>query len=368
MKKVGLLTFHYSTNYGGVLQAYALYNTLKGLGFQVEVIDLVPKEYHQKSVSLTLLINTLIKRPAKLFELFKKIFIKNKNNESVFREFEIFREQFFERSKRFNRQEFEKINLNKYDYIVVGSDQVWNNHEAKYDQYFLNYNTTAKKISYAADSTDSSIPKDYICKLKACLEGFSFISVRNNHTYEYVNKISGIEPEVTADPTLLWDFEELQNTSVEGEYIFAYILGEEIDGGHDVVIDKIRKKYGNMPIYLAQISNMDFKLTYFSDKTYYNLSPVEWLDYLRGAKFVYTDSYHGVLFSVKFKKPFIAYYKDPKRAPRFIDLKSRYKLEKYIVSSATEVNLDEPIKYDFVDVLIQEHRVHSLNFLKSAMK
>ena len=135
----------------------------------------------------------------------------------------------------------------------------------------------------------------------------------------------------------------------------------------EIVIEKIKARYGDMPIYLAQISNMDFKLTYFADKTIYDLSPIQWLEYIKNAKFVYTDSYHGALFSIKYKKPFVAYYKNIQRAPRFIDLKERYVLQEHIVDNADDIDLNNQPNFDAIDEVILKHRIESIDFLNQSL-
>ena len=116
---------------------------------------------------------------------------------------------------------------------------------------------------------------------------------------------------------------------------------------------------------------MDFKLNEFADKVFYDLSPIEWLNMIKNSEFVYTDSYHGVLFSIKYNIRFLAYYTEKLRATRFIDLGCRYKVDRYIVNSVDEIevkmSLDKDIDFYETNKLIDFHRKYSSEFLDKTL-
>ena len=116
---------------------------------------------------------------------------------------------------------------------------------------------------------------------------------------------------------------------------------------------------------------MKFNLCDYADRVFYDLGPEEWLDMIRNATFVFTDSFHGTLFSLKFHRPFLAYYAEDMRATRFIDLEKRYQIERYLVTSVDEIDtkgslLEEP-DYKVIDRAIREHVDFSIKFLKEAL-
>ena len=176
------------------------------------------------------------------------------------------------------------------------------------------------------------------------------------------------------DPTLLWDFKELVDepwTTIE-PYILVYVLGEDIDGSNRKAIQKIKQVYGDLKVYAVVIPTMKFNICDYADKVFYDLGPEDWLNMIRNAAFVYTDSFHGAIFSLKFHKPFLAYYSEEMRATRFIDVGKRYKIAKYIVTSVDEIDakgsLLQPPDFKLVDHIIEEHRDSSVRFLREALE
>ncbi len=98
--------------------------------------------------------------------------------------------------------------------------------------------------------------------------------------------------------------------------------------------------------------------------------PGEWLYLIAHARFVYTDSFHGALFSIKFKKPFLAYYKEKIRAPRLLDLAKRYAVERSVVGSldeALENQFWKPLDYQKTEALMVEDANQSRAFLDRAL-
>lgn len=377
MGKIGILTFHYSNNYGGVLQALALHNTLKELGHDVEVINYIPQNYKPNNIignlgiSKNIFLNKL--NNLNVFNMSKKIKIMNKYCDSIINKFNMYREKNMYLSQQVDENSLMSI-LNNYSAIIVGSDQVWNPTQRKSPIYFLNFGDKykGKKISYAPDSTIKEIYDEDLNTLKIVLSEFDYISVRNDHSYEFVKTVINKEAEIVADPTLLYDFESVEKTKDEKtEYILTYVLGKEIDGSHNKAIEKIRNKYGNIPVYSIKIPTMNFELSPFADKVFYDLNPDEWISMLRNAKFIYTDSFHGVLFSMKFHKPFLAYYTEKLRSTRFIDLGERYGIEKFIVENVNEIDdkkvLDDLPDYNSIDEIIELQKKLSLEFLKNSL-
>ena len=377
MEKIGILTFHYSNNYGGVLQAYSLHNTVKSLGYEVEIINYIPSNYKPYNVigNLELKKNLDRKRikELNLSTILKKANIMNKYCNSIINKFNKYRDNNMNLSRRVDEYSLDSL-LNEYSSIIVGSDQVWNPSQRKSHIYFLDFGDKykGKKISYAPDSTIKDVSKEDLEHLKTALSEFHHISARNDHSYEFIKTVIHKEAEIVADPTLLYDFNNVENTKDKNEeYILTYILGKEIEGSHDTAIEKIRDKHGNIPVYSIKIPTMVFDLSSFADKIFYDLNPDEWINMFRNAKFVYTDSFHGVLFSLKFHKPFLAYYTEKLRATRFIDLGNRYGIDKYIVQNIAEIEdkqaLHEKPDFKSIDKIIDLQRKSSIEFLKKSL-
>ncbi len=375
--RIGILTFHYSNNYGGVLQSIALYNMILKMGLNVEIINYVPMSYKNIGIlnKLNLKRNILSNKWVDLcpIKIYKKIRIITKYSDMISKNFNMYREKNAKYSIHVNQDSLESI-LKNYTTIIVGSDQVWNPSQRESPIYFLNFkeNFKGKKISYAADSTTAEVNEKQRKILRDSLDDFNHISVRNKHSFDFVKSITSTDPLIVVDPTLLIDF-KISNTNhyKSDSYILTYILGDEIDGKHKNVIKKIKEKFGNLPIYSIKIPTMDFNLLPKSDKTFFDVSPEEWILLFKNAKFVYTDSYHGVLFALKYHKPFLAYYKEELRASRFVDLAKRYGIDKYIIQNTSDILLKKPFNenpdFSLIDKIIANEKDNSIKFLREAL-
>lgn len=379
-KKIGILTLSYGTNYGGTLQCIGLFKFLEKNRFDVKVLSYVPENiYSFKNMYIAgtgLKKNNLKNNIIAINNIVKKLIIKLRYGNSILKKFVLFREKNLKFTQS-NTSISSLVNLflkNELDYIIVGSDQVW----AKTSEFFLNEinDQNIKKISYAACSGTEYYEEKDKEYLSEALKKFKSISVRNEHTRKFVEKLIGDSPEIVCDPSVLYDYQEFINPNfIKEKYILTYILGKDIKEGNDKVIEKIKEIYGNIKVIAIGIPlYFSGSLCFYpwADKVLYDASPENWLNLINNAEFVYTDSYHGALFSMKFHKQFLAYYTEKERAPRFMDLAERYKVDKYIVNSLKEAlekkSIVEKINYDEIDLLLEKHREESIKFLKKALE
>lgn len=372
MNKIGILTYHYSNNYGGVIQSYALYSYLTSLGLNVEIINYIPSYVNLDSIfyETGLRKNILKMKKADMnpIKLFKRIYIRMKYSKTIINKFDDFRN--YNLSRRVDENSFHEI-LNDYHAIIVGSDQVWSPGERNKKTYFLDYpNYKGLKISYAADSTVSEINTNHLARLTKALKDFDSISVRNEHSHKFAQTLLGKSVPIVVDPTLLWKFDEYNQKSNE-KYILVYVLGKEISGTNKKAIEKIKKVYGDMKVYAIVIPTRKFEKCDYADEVIYDTGPIEWLNMFRNATFVFTDSFHGTLFSIKFRKPFLAYYAEELRVTRFIDLSNRYKIDPFIVNSLEDIDnknsLNQLPDFDSIHQLIEKHKESSVEFIREAL-
>lgn len=335
--RIGILTYHFGTNFGGQLQCYALMKVLEKLGHRVTIINYIPGRNKisllddirksLKNIKSRFCIETIVSGGTSI--LFSK---------KMRDRFEEFRQNHLNVGPLCNLDSFNE--LYSLDAIVVGSDQVWAPAHHNSKAYFFNFKNgfLGKKISYAPCCAINKVEDTNKEKIASLLASFNAISARNIETQQFVKDLIGKNVPIVADPTFLYPFDEFTSPIVpKGDYILTYILGKEIDGGHKVAIEKIKNEYGNIPVYSISLTASKPHFFSWSSKTYYTLDPVDWVDFIRNAKFLYTDSFHGVAFALKFKTPFLAYYKEAIRASRFIDLKKRYKLTN-IINKTSELD------------------------------
>ena len=207
MKKIGIITLNGNFNFGNRLQNYALVKYIEKLGFNVTTIWFCNfKEYAKE----------MVKRIAFIF------FNKRKHL------FLSFTDKYIKPKYYFN------CNVsNKYDYFVVGSDQVWNYEFPSFNSnMFLNFSNFDKNISYAASFGVDSIPKNYFDTYKKGLNSIKYISVREDAGAEIVRNVINKDCDVLIDPTLLmtrsdWDSIARKPKEYDGQkYILCYFLGD----------------------------------------------------------------------------------------------------------------------------------------------
>ncbi len=303
MKRIGILTFHKSINYGSVLQAWSLCQTLKD--YDVEVIDYEPKEYKKiyglfsASRGLKYNINrlfnfTAIKNQAKLFESFRNSYLKL--------------------SASYKSENISSNIFEKYDAVVTGSDQIWNIQTSDADDiFFLPYSISAKKIAYACSINDTNF-KEKRCddNLKERILNYDFISIREKSGVDKVSQFIDYKKKVYTmlDPTLLNTkemFEEITSVRLIKEpYIFLYIMGAGVD-----VLETTQKisKIMGLPVYtimtkrgIKQILKIEKHGIKMEKK---HTSPSDFLSLVKYSEMVITESFHGTAFSLIFEKKFI---------------------------------------------------------------
>ncbi|MCH5191174.1 MAG: polysaccharide pyruvyl transferase family protein [Oscillospiraceae bacterium] len=277
--KIGTLTFHWATNFGAILQAYALQQWIRKQGIETEIIDYVPWK------------NVLGQR----YNWIRKLKISNFIKELKLKRF---RKKYLVRSKKFPSSEKLKKCRDSYDMVICGSDQIWNmsftfNGEFKNTlSYFADFaGENTKRLAYAVSFGTDKVSDDYISLTKTEVSKFSSISVREQTGLDVVKQL-GSSARVVCDPTLLLpknDYDRLIGEGSEsGQKIFSYVLR---DNKETIETVKLVQKIFECNDEIDTKSN-------------YGL--IEWLKKIKYSEIVVTNSYHGVVLSLIFNTPFVA--------------------------------------------------------------
>jgi hypothetical protein len=367
--KIGILTFHFGYNYGAIMQTYALQQYLSNCGYSVEIINYTPPNVKHRPYLIQLLSRNI--SVSKILKTIKKIQYAPMQKEK----FKLFKNKYLNLSRLYNYELLSSIST-EFNAIIVGSDQIWNPSQHRLGSYFLAHleKFNGKRISYAPCCAFNKVEENNKPKLKDALNKFNQISVRNQETERFVFELTGKTPTIVVDPTLLWDFKELiaDEPIISEKYAITYILGNEITGGHNKVINELRNKYAGIKIISVILTENNPQLFDWSDKVFWSASPIEWINLFYYSTFVYTDSFHGVLFAIKFKKPFLAYYAEIARASRFIDLMNRFDvLQDFIVNSCDDITTKNSFQKEIdFNVLIDKLRKEiekSVKFLHKSL-
>ena len=273
--RVGILTFHDAQNHGAVLQAYALKKYIKKLGFDVNIVN-----YHHKNIP-----DGFPRKP----------------NPERWDKFNLFIKELidFEEKVYTDERELEKL---EFDFWICGSDQIWNTEITRgfNKGFFLDFNTKGKKISYAVSMGIPKLPEKYETDFKRSLNKFDKISVREESLKEYAQKFTNKTIIKVLDPTLLLEPDEYDKLMLEksyGEYVLIYAL--EPDERLSAIAKQIADEKKARILELNDKRQQNFFCDQISDA-----GPQEFLTLVKNAKAIITNSFHGTVFSIIFKKEF----------------------------------------------------------------
>lgn len=358
--KIGILTITPNIGYGGIMQAYALQTILKKLGNEVEIIN-----YRHKIG---------YKTKAKFFlKSVYKVFIKGEfakfslNDDYLYRAQKVskFHQKYLNLSELVKTsKEFRCLANRKYDCIIVGSDQVWRPQYVVniYDYYLDGIRKGVYKMSYAASFgvNEWQYSKEQTRRCTKLLKEFGYISVRERSGIKLIadNLSENFKVDWDLDPTLLIyqnDYASLiQNVPKNKNTLFTYILDPTFDKSQ--VVNKISKEL-NLGIneFNTRAENgmgVELKLRV--------APPVEtWISGFRDADFIVTDSFHGMVFSIIFNKPFVVYINPNRGTERFTSLLSMLGLLDRMITCSTELNqslLSDTIVWNKVNDVINIKR------------
>lgn len=371
--KIGILTLLPRYNYGGILQCLALQRVLESMGHEVKVIRFKSQRTGtlKRRLKLLLIDFSFKEYAAWLCGYLKQNVIGNSSlPPSLLEHCDAFTGKTLHFTSDCNEVTIGTLLQEEhFDAVVIGSDKIWGGlgHEqlVYFGDWYPRFN--GRIISYAACSSIKRVPRFNVSKMRELLSRFYAISVRDEHTRKLIEPYAPVSPQVVADPTLLYDFSEYITPNQEGDYIFAYILGAEIKGGHKAAIAEMKKRYGNIPVKAVIFTNQNTEIAAYADEVITDASPERWLNLLAHARMVYTDSFHAVIFSLKYHRQFLAYYRELDRASRLIALRDSLELKNFIIASTIDImeydSLNKSLDDDYIQKKLQEVRTLSVRFL-----
>lgn len=370
--KIGILTLHSNTNFGGGLQQIALFEVLKSLGHEPRFLCV--KDNTRISTVKRLLGILTSYSPGQVIDSVTEAIhrIKSRHTEvtpntTLYVKTDKFNYTALNYSPKFPLKQLPEY-VGDCDALIFGSDQVWTDVYSDVLPYFGGGITDfhGKKIAYAACSAHNRAPIYNRSKIKGLLQDFDAISVRDVSTQQLVNSILGTEPQIVCDPTLLYDFKKYYKQSpIKGEYVFAYVLGNKSADWHQANINKIKQITGISKV-VALTTSLDDKFPW-ADIVITDALAVDWMNLLRESSFVYTSSFHAVIFSLKFHKQFIAYYGDLVRSSRMIGLREQFSLQNRIVKEFGCIDFDNEIDWDKIDATLSTLVSRSSEFLEKSL-
>lgn len=321
--KIGIITFHWGTNYGGVLQAYALQTFLKQKGNDVVIINYAPHTFRDSFYKCF-----YSKNPFTIIENLKSYW-KEKNIAK-------FRKKHLKLTERYYLPEQLIENPPIMDIYIAGSDQIWNPYGLKSNKkiYFLPFGDEETiKLSYAASFGVTDYPENLLEEIKPLLNKFKAISVREKSGLDILKKAGILDSVLLPDPTLLLnkdDYLKLTNREKQkkpADYFF-YVLQHK------------QKTISDIYSYLKR--NKNYKIVHARKIKNSVIGIEEWIENINNSNFVITNSFHGVAFSIIFEKQFVVVPIEGKLAgmnDRFFTVLKKFGLIDRIIWNYDEINL-----------------------------
>lgn len=363
--KVGILTFHAAHNYGSMLQAYALQQTVIALGHECRIINLrTPRQKKYYGPFFTK--NGL--RPKIKALAYPAVAVNDWRKCRLFERF-LCNNLILTDTEYSTSEQLRQASLN-FDVIISGSDQIWNtscfDHESA---YFLDFDTPAKRVAYAPSmgpDPEHQVDSALFPKLEKLLSRFDAISVREQRTASIVSKILPEKKnvDIVLDPTLLlppsqWSRLAGDTPLVMGDYIFVYTPWhhKELYAQASTIADKTGMKVvcSSYHFYHQWHRNPHFHF-------HTAVGPIEFLNLMKFSRFVVCSSFHAVVFAILLSKPF--YVLDGMSDGRIAPLLSTLSLE-YCANLPDQQILLKELEYNSEALALK--RAHSLEFLKNSL-
>lgn len=362
MKRLGIVTFNRATNYGAVLQAYALKSVCCSLGYEAHVVDYALKSDEGPHPILSFCRSR--HRP-KDFIHFAKALLSYPWDRMRWKAVKRFRESFLdETAPCVNTEELLELG---FDCFVMGSDQIWNYHITgeRFDPVFFGIlSEKVRCVVYAASAHDTPFPADKEIELQRMLSktGAS-ISVREKKLAEYTDYLTECLFPVVLDPTLLAGKQVMETVETSVKIREPYILLYQIDSNpaSNVSIRSLERTFGRRvySMTVPKIGSLHGKKGGFG--------PGEFMALLDHADFVVTNSFHGVALSLLWHKLFFVYVNGGVMT-RIDNLLDIVQVKDRKITMVSDIDLKKSIDYDRVDAILAEERAKSLDFLQTALK
>lgn len=360
---LAIITLEGNFNYGNRLQNYALQKILMdkydasvdNLTFSDEFLY---KKYKSERPFWTK-VRSRVLNFKKIQSRKKQIKIKNKI-------FESFKE------KNFNFIDVRSDNISeivkKYDYFVIGSDQVWNPfYKAGDNAMFATFAPSEKVISYAASFGVTEIPERFYSYLENGLKHLSKISVREQEGVGIVSNIANKNAQLVLDPTMLLKSNQWHEITKKAElpflnskpYIVVYVLGELTENSKKIINKFIEKHDFEAYIIMGEQATSEAVVP----------DPLGFVKLIENAEFVFTDSFHATVFSIIMNTPFKVFSRDNGELnSRIVTLLETTGLSSELIYDDNIERLFNELSLDNVEEKLKELRNDSLVFLEEAIK
>lgn len=299
MKKIGIITYHSAHNFGAMLQAHALQESLIDMGYDAFFINC-----HPESRELNNRRKIRVRNLKSFLTWMAFLFFRRKLNRR-YRLFERFRREYLNQTERYLDATELRDSPPEIDAYVCGSDQIWNLDDGGLSLFYLKFeDRPIPAISYAASFGKEEIPKEYHQDLKIWLSKFSAISVREQSAQNQLTQILNRDVSLDVDPVMLKSASYWREIAVRPKYNKPYICfySLEVTETASKVVTSLSKKLGLPVVIVGKPGKFMIKC---KSIVAIDSGPREFLGWLTNASLVITNSFHSTTFSALLGVPFV---------------------------------------------------------------
>ena len=354
VKKVGIVTLYGEHNLGNKLQNYAVRCICKELGFESETIF---SGRSGISIGWKGRLSAFIGFPRSVAE-------EKRNILKRCRKIKQFSDKYLNAIHYNSYKEAEK-NCDEYYAIIAGSDQVWHNWSMtseELDYYFLKFVPPQKRICISPSFGFETFPKKFINDYIDGLNGFNYLSCREERGCEMIKELTGKDALLLCDPTMLLSADRWNEIIVAPEYklprnyILAYFLGG---------MSEDDKKYINNLSQATGLTIVDIYNHKLQD--YFCTAPDEFLYLIKNSDYFCTNSFHGCVFSIIFKRNFTVFnrHDEKKMFSRIDTLLRKFGLENAFINNSDH---DKELDFSRVDTILEAEHKKGMEYLKKAFE
>lgn len=380
IKSVGLCLAFKGNNYGALLQSFATQYVIENLGCHTEIIDYERGDRNKYHFSIEAFIYLCLRKIASI--------IQTKSEKPVVYD-DVHKQNINGRiaaSESFRNRRLKNIvslrgyeNLHNYserfDAVIIGSDQMWPPDVAFSNHLSLRFAPEGvRRISYATSTGVSKYPWYVKRQAKDFLNKIDFLSVREQAGYEIIKGITGRDAKIVADPAYLLSKQEwldiIPNQEITDKgYVFSFFLGDNVEA------KKLVRKYADehgLRVVSILSNEVNVDDSWYSDEILISKSPEEFINLIRNADCIITDSFHGFTFSIINEKEVYVTYRVKKgvksRNQRIDNIVKKFGVENRLISDPKNYTFDNTnINYQEVTGKVLDFRLYSLNYLKSSL-
>lgn len=388
-KKVAIVSCYFQHNYGSMLQAYATQMALDKMGYENETIDISGFNHEIKKAKIkyfakaSLTSDILLSKMGMAMNVVRRKVSKNEYgalSKKRGEKFDAFAKSHFRLSTEYvSKAELRQKCPQNYSAVLVGSDQLWLPGNIAADYYTLNFvPESVNTIAYSTSFGQSELPKDSAAKASVFLKKIRHIGVREESGQKLVKQLANRDVPVVCDPTLLFTGEEWMRIQrekplVDGKYIFCYFLGN--NPPHREFAKRLKEKTGCKIIALTHLDEYVKSDENYADETPYNIDPADFLNLIRNAEYICTDSFHCTVFSILYKRQFFTfrrYARNTRQSTnsrldtlfKMVDISGRMMTGEEDIQKCLNIKTD----FDAVHEKLKSVREKSYAYLEAALK